>query len=79
MIKALFWKLDSCPVSSAVTMFHHGKKIRLSKEYFCTIYIEELFSVILGFQVSESKIFERDGPNVSSTVTISFTQVTLFS
>ena len=43
------------------------------------IYIEELFSVILGFQVSESKIFERDGPNVSSTVTISFTQVTLFS
>ena len=41
------------------------------------IYIEELFSVVLRFQVSESKIFERDGPNVSSTVTISFTQVTL--
>ena len=20
------WNLDSCPVSSAVTMFHHGKK-----------------------------------------------------
>ena len=42
------------------------------------IYIEELFSVVLRFQVSESKIFERDGPNVSSTVTISFTQVTFF-
>lgn len=35
------------------------------------------FLLILSvwFQVSESKIFERDGPNVSSTVTISFTQV----
>ena len=43
------------------------------------IYIEELFSVVLRFQVSESKIFERDGSNVSSTVTISFTQVTFFS
>ena len=32
--------------------------------------------ITLWFQVSESKIFERDGVNVSSTVTISFTQVT---
>ena len=44
------WDLDSCPVSSAVTMCHHGKKIRLSKEYCCTIYIEELFLLYCAFR-----------------------------
>ena len=34
-------------------------------------------SLFLWFQVSESKLFERDGVNVSSTVTISFTQVNI--
>ena len=33
------------------------------------------YECYLWFQVGESKIFERDGVNVSSTVTISFTQV----
>lgn len=31
--------------------------------------------VSFDFQVAGSKIFERDGPNVHSTATISFTQV----
>ncbi|XP_020601247.1 dnaJ homolog subfamily A member 3, mitochondrial-like isoform X2 [Orbicella faveolata] len=33
--------------------------------------------IFVTFKVSESKIFERDGANVSSTVTISFTQAIL--
>ncbi|CAH3171002.1 unnamed protein product, partial [Porites evermanni] len=37
----------------------------------------EAGELYVTFRVSESKIFERDGPNVSSTVTISFTQAIL--
>ncbi|XP_078369632.1 dnaJ homolog subfamily A member 3, mitochondrial-like isoform X2 [Oculina patagonica] len=37
----------------------------------------EAGEIFVTFKVSESKIFERDGPNVSSTVTISFTQAIL--